>query len=171
MSLKKAADFFLLFVLLFFTQRIALAQSQENNGYSADDAILVDSLNARALAFRYLDLDSLSFFAKKSYKLAEKNNYISGKVIAARLIAVELMYKGQFSEGIDLLFKEKLDLDTVNYIRENAIIDYNLGLIYSASGNYKAGLPYLNKSLAVVITSLMVNYGYCYYGLEKYDSA
>lgn len=178
MSLKKTALFFLFFFALLSTRSATFTQSNNNKNFSIQDSVLIDSLNARALSYRYINLDSVEFYANKSFKIALNLNYIKGRVEAVRLLSVVYVYTGKFSKGIELLFKEKLKLEDDSY-DEITTIDYTIGLTYSASGNYKAGLPFLNRSVERFrelkkkddLLQCLNNIGVCYIRLNQFDKA
>lgn len=174
----KRSNFSLTAILLVVSQ-IGLAQSSNRDNQVIADTIVVDSLNALSGSFRYTNLDSMDLYAQEAYKMASELEYIPGLVEAARLKTVTLAVNGNYSDAIELLFNKKLKIENTSYIKEKAIVDYYLGVIYNASGDYRAGLPYLLNALesfknlnekSYELQSLN-NIGVCYIRLEKFQDA
>lgn len=139
----------------------------------------VDSLNTLAKSFRTLNLDSMDHYAQMAFEMANQINYVNGKVVASESITTRLILQGEYSKAIDILFEGKLELDTIRYPRETAIIDYNIGMVFLGSQNQKAGLPYLNEALErfrstndqVYFLRCLNNIGVAYIRLEQFDKA
>jgi signal transduction histidine kinase len=177
-NLLKRSNFILiaLFLVVF---NINLAQSHQSSTQVAADTLVVDSLNAHASSFRYTNLDSLDLYAHQAYDLANELSYIPGLVEATRLKLVTLLVNGSYTEAIGLLYNKKLKIEDSSYIREKAIIDYFLGVIYNASGDFSAGLPYLLNALEIFQNindksyelQCLNNLGVCYIRLEKFEEA
>lgn len=170
---------FLLITLHFVVFKINLALSQKSTHEVVADTLVVDSLNTLSGSFRYTNLDSMDLYAREAYKIANELEYIPGLIEATRLKTVTLVVNGKYSEATELLFDKKLKIENTSYVKEKAIIDYYLGIIYNASGDFRAGLPYLLNALEIFrklndksyeLQSLN-NIGACYIRLGKFQNA
>ncbi|MEM9297283.1 MAG: tetratricopeptide repeat-containing sensor histidine kinase [Bacteroidota bacterium] len=153
---------------------LAASFSQEKPG-----TLLVDSLNNRAASFRFINIDSLDFYAEEAYHLATELNYIPGLVESTRLRSTGMIVRGNYADAIELLFNKKLLIENSDFVKDKAVIDYYIGVAYSTSGNYKASLPYLNASLerfrdlddANYVQQCLNNIGVCYIRLDQFSQA
>ncbi|MGD1959316.1 MAG: tetratricopeptide repeat protein, partial [Fulvivirga sp.] len=153
---------------------LAASFSQEKPG-----TLLVDSLNNRAASFRFINIDSLDFYAEEAYHLATELYYIPGLVESTRLRSTGMIVSGNYADAIELLFNKKLLIENSDFVKDKAVIDYYIGVAYSTSGNYKASLPYLNASLerfrdlddANYVQQCLNNIGVCYIRLDQFSQA
>ncbi|MEM7110540.1 MAG: tetratricopeptide repeat protein, partial [Bacteroidota bacterium] len=165
--------------ILLFLGRVQTGLAQAESQDQEEVQWLIDSLNTRAAGFRYSNLDSMNFYAKRAYDLAVTSDYKPGLVESSRLLVITMLIKGEYPEVSTFLFDIKLRLENTAFKREKAILDHYLGITFNASGNYRAGLPFLLDALelfrsvndADYVMRSLNNIGVCYIRMKQFPEA
>ncbi|MEM6525154.1 MAG: tetratricopeptide repeat protein [Bacteroidota bacterium] len=157
--------------------QIGLAQSESKGPEGTQP--FIDSLNIRAAGFRYSNLDSMNLYAQKAHSLALELDYKPGLVESSRLLVITMLIKGEYPKVSKFLFDIKLKVEHTSLKKEKAVLDHYLGITFNASGNYRAGLPFLLDALEIfrslndsdyVMRSLN-NIGVCYIRMKQFPEA
>ena len=112
-----------------------------------EDTSYVHMLNRFSESFQYINLDSMQYYAQKALYVAEKLQYLEGMVEATRLKSSVYLRRGEFKKVVDLTLGTRLKIEDTQLKSEKALMDQYIGIAYCGAGFYKAGIPYLLRSL------------------------
>lgn len=129
--------------------KVVLKKVESNNQLEKNTPEYVNLLNSVAKQYIYINLDSINFYAQKSYTLSKKINYNSGEIDALLNLANYNFYNGKSSKSLELLntalILAKKSNDTERHVRILNII----ALQQSDLGDYSASLKNYLKAITL----------------------
>ncbi len=114
-----------------------------------EDTNKVNALNTLAYSFHNINPDTTILLAHQALALAEKLDWVDGKITAYNYLGVGLYIKGDYSRALDYFLKAMQMMPLSGNKQVMSSIAGNIGNIYENQGDYPKALDYFLKTLSI----------------------
>jgi len=147
--------------------------------HTKEDTAKVNLLNSIAYNLYTIDIEKTFFYAKESFELADKLNFLKGKAESLRLIGIYYTITANYPMALENLQMSLKINEEISFKKGIADCMNSIGIVYNRQGNSETALGYYHKAMKLFeelgnqnsVSYCLNNIGVIHYETGNYTKA